>query len=133
MPYDVTMDEAAAIVLVRVRGEATDEEHRNARKEAARLCQSQGYRKLLVDLRDLKTREVVSTAGLYEFGASYEKDGVPADTRIAHVFPREKTAREDVGFTTTVALNRGVLIGEFDTVEEARNWLLGKREATTPR
>jgi hypothetical protein len=133
MPYEVTEDEAAGIVVVCVRGEATSDEHMNARKEAARLCQTHGYLRLLVDLRDLKTREVLSTAGLYEFGASYEKDGVPAHCRIAHVFPRDKAAREDVGFTTTVALNRGVLIGEFDTVEEARGWLLGAREATTPK
>jgi len=43
---------------------------------------------------------------------------------IAHVLPTDAKSREDVRFTSTVEANRGRSTGEFETIKEARKWLL---------
>jgi hypothetical protein len=123
MAYDVAADEREAIVRVSVRGPATREEHRAARREAAQLCRERGWPRMLVDLRELETAGVVSTTGCYDFGRSYREDNLPTQCCIAHVLPAGRRAREDVEFTATVAVNRGITIRDFTDIESARQWL----------
>ena len=119
--HKVSFDEDAGIVLVRIVGSAIHEEHCAARDEAVRLCQDKRCSKLLVDLRELAT-ERSSTMSCFSFGESLA--GVPLRLRIAHVLPADAGSAKDVKFTSAVEANRGQLTGEFNTVEEARQWLL---------
>ena len=122
MPFEVRFDEVDGIVKVRVSGLATTEDHETARDEAFRLCRETGCSKVLVDLRELNTGHS-TTAGCYAFGTSVAQE--PTAVRFAHVMPADVKSREDVEFATTVEANRGVLTRDFETVDEARRWLLG--------
>lgn len=121
MPYAVTYNQADAIVNVQVSGAATKADHYAARDEALRLCQAHKCTKILVDLRALDTH-AISTMGCFTFGESLARTSPVV--WIAHVLPSEARAREDVRFTSTVESNRGKPTGEFETLEEARAWLL---------
>jgi hypothetical protein len=126
MAYEIRIDRERKIVEVVVSGAATHEEHMAARAATGKVLCESGYRRLLVDLRELLTEGVISTLACYEFGASYTQGGIPPDCKIAHVLPFDPVALQDVHFTTTVGINRGNLIREFSEVEEARGWLAGK-------
>ncbi|MBD3237908.1 MAG: hypothetical protein GF330_14510 [Candidatus Eisenbacteria bacterium] len=123
MPYEVTADERAAIVRVRVWGSASRQEHLAARREAALLCQARGYLRILVDLRELQTAGEVSTSGCFRFGTSFREDGVPTACRIATLLPHDAQARRDTEFATQVGTNRGVLTRCFEDVADAEAWL----------
>jgi hypothetical protein len=124
MPYAVALDKDNKIVMVRVSGLATIDEHLAARKKAFQLCIKKTYNRVLVDLHDLDTQGVASTLGCLQFGESLADEKLPKDLRIAHVLPEQTKSRSDVEFTSTVAANRGRLVAEFRTLEDARQWLL---------
>lgn len=123
MPYKVSYDEQNHIVLVQVSGKATHEEHLSAQKEAFRLCKENKCSGILVDLLNLDT-EKSSTFGCFSFGESLARGDIPPTTRIAHVLPSDPKSVEDVEFTTTVAANRGRITALFNTLDEAKQWLL---------
>ena len=123
MPFTVSFDQEGGIVTVRVSGEATHSDHRAALEGAQRLCRENDCSRMLVDLRELNTR-LSSTLSCYSFGESVAQACPGA--RIAHVLPVDAESRGDVEFVSTVETNRGTLTGEFASVEEARNWLLGR-------
>jgi hypothetical protein len=119
--WKVTFDEEAGSVVVRVAGKAAHADHEAAREEAVRLCREKKCPRLLVDLRDLTTTRS-STLDCYSFGESLAK--TQPSLRIAHVLPTDARSANDVRFTSNVAANRGKLTGEFNSIEEARQWLL---------
>jgi hypothetical protein len=121
MARDVAFDESDGIVVVRVSGKAPLEDHFAARDEALRICQERQCSRILVDLSDLDTSGG-STAGYFDFGKSFPATAPPV--RLAHVLPTDVASRKDVVFAVNVEANRGRLAAVFDTVEEARDWLL---------
>lgn len=123
MAYEVTADEQAAIVRVTVRGAAKHEEHLAARREAGQACQARGWPRMLVDLREMETSGGLTTAGCFEFGTTYRDAGVPYACRLACVLPLSPQARRDVEFTTTVGMNRGIILRNFTDLGEAQRWL----------
>jgi hypothetical protein len=125
MAWEVHFHEDLGIVQVIVRGPAVHDEHVAAREATARLLSDRQCRRLLVDLRDLKTEGVVSTHSCFEFGSNYSAPGgIPVAIRIAHLLPRDSKASEDVEFTSAIAKNRGATIRNFESPDEARVWLL---------
>ena len=95
MPYEVTADEQAAIVRVRVWGLASDEDHRAARREAAQMCNSRVWPRMLVDLRDLQLTDTVTAARCFRFGSTYHEQGISRDCRLATLLPRAAEARRE--------------------------------------
>jgi len=126
MPYEVTVDETNEIILVRVWGFATNNDHLNARSEAAKMCDERQFKNLLIDLRDLKTGKGVTLMSSFRFGETLIKGALPADTRIAHVMPSDEDAHRAALYATTVAQKQGGAVKDFDTLEEARQWLLSE-------
>jgi hypothetical protein len=123
MPYEVNVDEKNEIINVRVWGPAARGDHLTARNEAAKLCDKWNYKKLLIDLKDLKTGKGISTMGCYRFGESLTKGILPLDIRIAHVMPGDKEAHKAVELTTSIAQSRGGMVREFKTPAQAKKWL----------
>ena len=121
MPWSVTFDDADGIAVVRVWGEARPEDHWAAQNEAVRVCGEKRCSRLLVDLRELSTA-LSSTTDCLDFGQSLARKAT--SIRLAHVVPRDAKSKADVRFTSTVEANRGAVSREFETVEEARKWLL---------
>jgi hypothetical protein len=119
----VSFDEEKGIIMIRVIGSATHEDHCAVRNEAVRLCKSSRCSKLLVDLRELTT-ERSSTMDCFSFGESVAS--VPQHFRVAHVLPRDAKSAGDVRFTSIVEANRGKITREFGSIEEAEQWLIGE-------
>jgi hypothetical protein len=128
MPYKVVFDEDDHIVTVQVSGPATREEHHAAIDHAARLCTEQECKKLLVNLRNLKTEGIATLLDCFEFGTMLAEGAIQKEVYIAYVLPTDETSIRDVQFTFMVAANRGRLAAEFTSQEEARQWLLPKVE-----
>ena len=123
MPHTVSFDQQNGIIKIRISGDSTKEDHYMARDKALKICQEKGCTKLLVDLRKLNTK-TFSVIGCFSFGESVSLKS--PNIQIAHVLPRDAKSREDIKFTSTVEANRGKSTGEFDTMAEAKKWLLQK-------
>jgi hypothetical protein len=133
MLFKIDLNEKKRIIEVVIYGPASHDHHKQARIEAAVLLQHHGFKCLLVNMRELQTKSVISTRQCFDFGTSYSKDGIPADCLIAHVMPTDAIAFRDVEFVSTVASNRGSVIQQFKTPEQAYKWLVStsqKREKT---
>jgi hypothetical protein len=124
MPYEFSFSERDRIVTVRVSGEVGHDEHCLVLNKAIDLCQKTHCSSVLVDLRELSTK-LSSTMDCFEFGESLAKEALAV--RFAYVVPRDPKSQEDAKFTTTVGVNRGIVCGEFETIEEANKWLLEKK------
>ena len=122
-PYTVSFDKSVWAVMIRVFGAASHDDHCAVRDEAIRLSQENECSRLLVDLRELIT-ERSSTMDCFSFGESLAKATQYRYLRIAHVLPSDAESKQDVRFTSTVEANRGKSTREFETVEEAMEWLL---------
>jgi hypothetical protein len=120
MPYAVSYDEDG-IVVVTYSGSAMLSEHLAAFEAALRLCEERKCLKLLVDFSGLTTSRL-STTESFSFGEVVAK--TPIHLRIAHVLPGHVKASQNVHFASTVESNRGKTTGAFETVEQARDWLL---------
>lgn len=124
MGYEIKTDEVNKAVLVRIYGPAAPEEHISARKEASALLIKNKYSRLLVDLKDLQTKNIASLTNCFDFGSSFAKVGIPKHTRIANIIPETEQSKNDVDFVSTVAANRGILIKNFLDSVKAMEWLL---------
>jgi len=120
MSFAVFFDQAEKIATVRISGRASREDHYTARKEALRLCRENNSLKLLVDLRELIT-ENSSVMDCFAFGESFPL--LAPRACIAHVLPADEKSKKDVKFTSNVSANRGLLTAEFETIDQAKNWL----------
>jgi|WetSurSiteA1Bulk_404760.scaffolds.fasta_scaffold51601_1 hypothetical protein len=124
MPYAVSFDDKDGIVYVTISGPAVKDDHYAARDKAFQLCQDNACSRLLVDLRDLDAK-AYSIMGCFTFGEALAKS--PLHLLIAHVLPVDAKSAAHVIFTSTIEANRGKSTGEFKTIEEAIQWLLGNR------
>ncbi len=122
MPYSVSFDEEG-FVLVVVSSPSTRDDHYLALDQAVTLGERHVCSSLLVDLREIDP-EAFSTMSCFAFGQKLAER--TKHLKIAHVLPSDTRSSEDVRFTSTVEANRGKTTGEFNTLEEARQWLLYK-------
>ena len=122
MPYKVSFHKKDGIVYVKFLGSAVKEDHYAAFEAACQLCKDRSCSRLIVDFSDVR-ESTLSTLESFTFGEVVAN--TPRHLYIAHVLPKHAQARENVNFASTVEANRGKATGEFDTVEQARQWLLG--------
>ena len=123
MPHKVSFDQKDGIVYVTFSVSALRADHYAAFDAASRLCQEHACSRLLVDFSGLCSSNL-STTDSFCFGEAVAES--PTYLKIAHVLPKHPKANENVRFASNVEANRGKTTGEFQTVEEARNWLLDK-------
>ena len=121
--YTISFDRELGIIIVRVFGMATHDDHFAARDEAIKLCHKEHCSKLLVDLRKLNT-QYSSTMDCFSFGKSVSS--LYPGLIVAHVLPYETKSKKDVKFTSTVETNRGITSKEFEDIDKAKNWLFVK-------
>lgn len=122
MPYSVSFQEEG-FVLATVASPCSEADHYAAMEGALALCARHDCSRLLVDLHDLNT-ESLTTIGCFRFGSGLAERA--KHIRIAHVLPSEARSKDDVSFTSTVEANRGITTAEFETYEEAKDWLVAR-------
>jgi hypothetical protein len=121
----IIFDAEYEFVEVRVSVEATREDRCNLRDSALRLCKEKNCSRLLVDLRQMNPSSASSTMQSYGFGEDLAKKSI--GIHIAHVLGTDNKTNDNTYFMSTVATNRGALTMEFNSIENAKEWLLGKR------
>jgi hypothetical protein len=121
MPYTVSYDKSDNLVILTISGTDTYKDWCKARDEALGLCDEKHCSRLLVDLREFQNNRP-SVFECFFFGQALSRARLPF--YVAHVMPIDITVREDIRFISTVAVNRGVTINEFESIEKARTWLL---------
>jgi hypothetical protein len=123
VPYIVSFDLSDRIVTVKVSGILSHDDHLKVRNEALRLCQEEHCSKILVDLSELITTSS-SVANCFNFGKTFAMTS--SNISVAHILPKDAKSKEDVRFVSTVGANRGLIIKDFGTINEARKWLVEK-------
>jgi len=123
MPYGILTNEEDGIVVVRVWGNASREEHLSARKSVVDVFKSGGYKRLVVDLSDVDTQGITTPERCREIGRYLAGEEVFKDVRMAHVLPKNFLSSLDIQFVGATAAIRGKSIGEFATLEEAKEWV----------
>ena len=121
MPCKVSFDKNNDIINVQISGKVTHDDHIAARDEALGLCKKNECYKLLVDLSELNTIRS-TTMDCFEFGEELAE--TTPFMQIAHVLPADMKSRKDIRFTANVEANRGKSSKVFETIDEARKWLL---------
>ena len=121
MPFTVAFDPDTRIVMVKVSGRVSPQDHNKARSEALRVGRTNNSLKLLVDLRELITQDS-SVMDCFAFGESFPL--LSPIACIAHVLPKDENSKKDVKFTSNVSANRGLLTRDFETVAQAKEWLM---------
>ena len=127
MPYKINSDNNEKIIIVKVFGKAKIEEHHDAFENALQLCIKNKINKLLVDLRDVDTKGIVTTAGAFNFGKMLSSDNRMKGIYLTHVLPVLPKSNKDIEFISIVALNRGAIIKNFTSIKEAREWLVSHK------
>jgi hypothetical protein len=121
MPYIVEYDKKNKIVILQFSGDFNKKEHFSARDEASELCKENKCSKLLVDLSNLKVKNL-SVFGCFEFGESVAK--LFRCKKIAHVLPPDTKTKEDIDFICTVESNRFGWVEKFENMNKAIEWLI---------
>ncbi|MBN2390526.1 MAG: STAS/SEC14 domain-containing protein [Anaerolineae bacterium] len=113
---DFSVEDADGYLMVRVQGEWTADEFGQVMREAANIAQQRGFTRILGDARELaapKTEFARFQAGqqaVKYFGF---------DFKVAVVYAEEFINK----FAENVAVNRGVNLRIYSSLDEAVSWL----------
>ena len=121
MSFNISFDPDAKIVMAKISGRVSPQDQNTARREALRVCRENNSLKILLDLRELNTQDI-TVMDCFAFGESFPL--LSPKACIAHVLPIDEKSKKDVKFTSNVSANRGLLTGDFETVDQARSWLM---------
>lgn len=123
MPYKIEIDNNNQIIMLKVSGTETLDEHFSICEKTVQSCFDSGFKRLLIDLRDMDTVNITSAETGVKFGKFFAGDERLNDVRIAQVLPEEILSRVDIDFSASIAEIKGKQIGRFTTINDARKWL----------
>ena len=121
MTHTVEIIDDAEYVRVVFAGEVTREEHESGRYDAIRALTSNGWSRLLVDVRQIDAK--MSLSDDFEFTDEHQSTPIHY-ARTAVVYRAEESER--FSFIENVAVNRGEDMKVFTDPEEAISWLTAK-------
>lgn len=125
--YQLTIAEQPGYVHFRATGENTPQAVRGYLSEIYAACAERGSTAILVE-EDL-AGPGLPMVEIYQIIESGGVRGRPLLRRIAYVDVRQQERAGNTRFAETVALNRGLNLRSFVSVEEAAAWL---RDAEQP-
>lgn len=127
MPETVTIREKLKLIHVESSGDIGVDDLRGSLAEILKFHQERGFTRVLVDAT--KQESMPETMPVFEFGEAVSAALGSVKIAIAHS-PR---TWEKIQYFITVARQRGAHVQAFDTIDEARKWLLrggGPADAT---
>lgn len=128
MKLELSADEQ--LLVVRASGQFSLAEAKQRFIEVLEAVAQHGVRKVLVDGRKLVGSPTKMERFYYAEHAalSIAKYGVPPNTQFAYVL--KEPMRDPERFGETVAVNRGMLTGTFESIDDALVWLgIGSADA----
>ena len=125
MSYKISYDPESKIVCCQHAGRITKDGLRTRSIKTIELAKANSANLYLIDVVDLEGG--VSTVGLYDLPAVYEKAGVDRRVVCAAILynAKDKALANDVHFYETVCINNGWKVKMFSDRQEAIRWLTG--------
>jgi len=119
MPVTVDIDEDLKLIRITPRGEVTKEDLQRGRSAVFDMLRDGPFKKVLVNasLADA----MPPTTILFEHIVEVSRADIPLGIKFA-VVTAEQT-RSDSRFMETTARNRGVMMKDFESEDEALAWL----------
>jgi hypothetical protein len=122
MPWSVTYNSSLGFIEEVFCGRVTAPEFREAVSKRISLGKETGSTKILNDVSEVKVD--ASVMDIFNFpNKQYAEEGSSRTVRMALVMPRAKESKELAEFFVTACLNRGWLVKEFSTRQDAIDWL----------
>ena len=118
MSYQINFEQKDDYVHIVVTGKKNTETIRAFHADICRQRENRGYSRILVEQR-LEGPEI-STFELYELVAQASQKAAGKYDAIAYV---DETRDTNLSFAETVAVNRGVAVAAFGSVDAADRWL----------
>lgn len=122
MPWTIGYEPEIEALSVSIEGAFTLEAARRLTRDVLARAIEHSTPRFLVDVSALG--RPLSTLEILFMVKDYEVAGVGRDSRIAVLLPGEASAREDIRFYQTAALNRGYSVQVFDEKPRAVAWLV---------
>ena len=125
MTYRVTFEEKPGYLHAVVTGKNSRESVMRYLEEVGRECALRGCSKVLIEERLEGPR--LGTIDVFRIGSEGSQRARSAIRAIAYVDVNAESGSMD--FAETVAVNRGLPVSVFKSVEDAEKWLRGDRVA----
>jgi hypothetical protein len=119
--YSLKIERKAAYLQATATGILNAETDKQIDEELVQICQDEGYRALLIDIRPMKGR--LSIVENYQAAATLRERSSTVLRRIAIV---DRDRPEDISrnrFFEDVAVNRGAMVRFFTGIRAASAWL----------
>jgi hypothetical protein len=130
MAYQLTVEQKAGYLHVRVSGENSPETVRRYLEEVFSTCLRRQCSAVLIE-EDLQGPGL-GVFDIHEIVTEGSKRTWPTVRRIAYVDTNREHSQRDMHFAETVAVNLGVNVKFFPTVKEAEVWLRNAVAPTVP-
>lgn len=121
MNWDISISKAENLVVVKTRGAFSFEQIKAMTIETFRKALDNDIGNILGDHRDLDSQ--VSIVEIYNLPRELLRNIVNRHTKVAVVYSKASSKKEDFDFFETTALNVGVNVKLFVDLDEARLWL----------
>jgi hypothetical protein len=121
MAYQLTVEQKAGYLHIKVSGENSPETVRRYLEEVFLACLQRNCPIVLIE-EDLRGPGL-SVLDIHQIASDGSKRTWPTVRRIAYVDTNTEHSQVDMHFAETVAVNLGVNIKVFPTVKEAEEWL----------
>lgn len=119
MSYTIEIDEKENLIYLTLKGLISLKAGIASRKELAQFVKKTGIKKVIVDQSE--GRVDVTISELFEFHSSHN-EVLPNQIKIAIIVSKEEIA-DNMKFAENVAINRGIDIKVFTSVNEGIKWL----------
>jgi len=113
MLEEIEIDRENQLMRVQFGSDSTVENWKRALVQVEHLSEETGFHRVLVDVR--KQKDLANTMSLFDFGAHLPNSIAFAVLCELHL--------EDHRFIEDVAKNRGIIVEDFDSEQNAIEWL----------
>ncbi len=128
--YQLTIDEKAGYLHFRVTGPNTPDTVRGYLADIYYACAQRNTPAILVE-ENLSGRGL-GLFDIFEVASEGSEKTWPYIRRIAYVDLNPEHSQADMKFAETVAVNRGLNVRVFATVQDAQAWLEGSEPSSEP-
>lgn len=129
MGYEIVVREENGYLHVRVTGDNSLDNVRGYFRSALQACARLGHANLLIE-ENLQGRRL-SVADIFHVTVELVEQSRLILRRLAYVDVNPDRSMENTRFAETVAVNRGISMRVFETLDEARAWLTHSAGAGT--
>ncbi len=116
MPDLLTINKDENIIEIKSYGVVSKNDIKESIAKIKQINNEIGINKVMVDTT--KQESMPGTMGIFDIFTIF-----PRDFKVAVLTNEGQLTSEDIHFIETIAHNRGIMIKEFSSIEDAKEWL----------